>query len=864
MLRVEQRRRYLAPLLGRESHCRYSVQILGADAPGYTVSMHRLARLRAHRAAPTQRSAKWSRRRVPLRPTGFRAAALGVVCALAWSLAPLGVSAHTAQATPKAEGPEPSLHLAPTETVIGADAEETEFTLFIENPGPEALEEGRVALYRELNRATSTADLDAEFDRSRAVLIGGAEVGETPGEGETTLSVSIPAASLGLTSLDDEGVYRVHAQLQTAAGDDEGEADLPAPESTSARGDEEDTTGQAKSGGQATDSQASEDMPDPAFENSHTLTATTPVVWGGAGEAPGVQLSTVVPLVLPTDTYAMPSKDQLGAATARLTETLDAAEEAGSILAIDPRIIAGVRAYGSASPAASRELIERLERTPLTSFLLQFADADPAAQAALGFDELLAPRGLEYITRDGSFPADADNGADNTDGANDANDANEPAKEDSNTNNNTAPNNKTDTEVGSDTARDGEQESNDQNGTDQPDTEQTDTEQPDTEEQPGAPSLDELLAWPSGDRAAWPSAGEVDTATLDLIRSSGYDTVVIDSNNLEQAQAPHVQLDDFDALVSDSRLDAALGQAIGAVSETESRAGVASAAAELVLAAQGESTDPAHTSVAIDRGAVADSERTANVLDELRSLDWVDTTAFPVEPETQATLRAGSSLEPRIELLRAAVDREASVDAMSPLLEHPEYLTGYQRARLLGLFATRYAPADSGFDAAAERFRARDDELREGVSVVRGSHTQLVSTSSRVPVQVHNSLPFDAVVAGMVRPSSAALRITERDIEPTSVPGDGNENILVPVHARISSGNTGIVVTLTDANRESEFATEVIPISVNSSVETIALSVLGVLAATLLGLGVWRSVKRRSSLSANADDAHEASGIPEP
>ena len=625
-------------------------------------------------------------------------------------------------------------------------------------------------------------------------------MGETSAEVEQTFTVTVPSADLGLTSFDAHGVYRVQAVLQASANE-RPDGDDPEPGETL----------------------------DPALDGQHTLTASTPFVWGGAGEVSAVPISTIVPLLLPSDSFAMPSTDQLGDVIPRFAETLQAAERAGSTLAIDPRIIAGIRAYGTEAPASARDFLADLEASSAPSFLLQFADADPAAQAALGFDELLAPTGLEYVTRDGNFPVE---------------DAEAPTDADAAT---------SDTGEPTPTPTDAPSSTNAPESTDAPDP-----------EEPAVPTLDELLAWPGSDLTAWPTPGEVDAATLELLQDDGYDTLVLDAVSVDGAVAPRMRIGEMNAVVGDSRLGAAVGQALGAPSEVESSGGLASAIAELVLAAQNDSTGMV---IAFDRGAVTDSESTARVLDDLTDLDWV--TPIPVamqgESDGEGELRAGSGVESRIEHLRAAVKREADVVALSPLLEHPEYLSSYQRARLLGLFATRFASAESGFEATADRFRSRDAELAEGVQVLRSTHTQLVSTSSRVPVQVHNSLPFDAVITGEVRPASAALRVTVREIEATAIPAGGNQNLLIPVHTRVSSGSSGLTVTLTDASGETEFATETIPISINSAVERIALAVLGVLAATLLGFGVWRSVRRRrSGLTADADEPDTASGISEP
>ncbi|QIM17532.1 hypothetical protein G7066_00275 [Leucobacter coleopterorum] len=222
-------------------------------------------------------------------------------------------------------------------------------------------------------------------------------------------------------------------------------------------------------------------------------------------------------------------------------------------------------------------------------------------------------------------------------------------------------------------------------------------------------------------------------------------------------------------------------------------------------------------------------------------------TPTPHTEQTQGTasLKASGTSEDRQELLRAAVNREPSVDELSAILVTPEYLTGYQRTRLLDLFATRYSENDADFEKVARDYRKRDAELMQGVRIINTQNTQLVGTSTRVPVQLRNSLPFDAKVSVGVVPASAALSVTESHFSDVAVAAEGTSRILVPVRSRVSSGESGLVVNVTDNSGDLTVDTRTLPISISSVVETIALWVLGVLAALLLGFGIWRSVRRR-------------------
>lgn len=704
----------------------------------------------------------------------------------------IGEADDTAPSTTETDAPaeeaeepdEPAqLVVAPAAPVFDPGENSYVFTVLLRNPGSEPLAPGAVELELSLDPA---ADMEALMEPAEVpgVVIASESVGETgPGE-EQSITLSIPGAQMPLDESSERGVYRAQATLE--------------PEESDAAADES-------------------ELP------SDTLQGLTPLVWRGAELGSRVQLTTVVPLVLPEEVRSLPTRGQLDEAIPRLGALLTAAEQAQSTLAVDPRLIAGIRAYGDAAPNAAVEWLERLRTTDLPQFTLQFADADPAAQAALGFDELLQPAELDFVSRFGTFPTPEPEiptpGTADEPGTDKGSELDAAESDDE-------PTQPEPVEEGADP------------GEDLPEPELTAS---------GVPTLADLLDWPVADAdTAWPAGGEVDSATMELLRNSGVSSIVLESGNTNATGGPLAQIDDMDAVIADTALGLAIRDGIGAPTAAERSAGIASAAAQLALAAQ---EDHPGLVIALDRGAIAEAEDPERVLDELAQLRWVDEIAQDEQAEGSGSLRAGSTLEDRRELLRTASARESTVNGLAPLLTRPEYLIGYQRARLMQLFSTRYAPESAGFAGVAERFQARDSELLDGVRVISTEQTQLVGTSSRVPLQLRNALPFEAAVTGEVLPASAALRVTETAIERTVVPAEGNETVLVPVHSRVSSGDSGLIVSLTDVSGEHTYFTGTLPIMISSAVEGIALWSLGALALLLLGFGTWRSLRRRSAVS---------------
>ena len=729
-----------------------------------------------------------SGRRPGFRP---RAALAAVITAgLLASIAPLSLHAAARAEAADDRNAAPEIVFAPDDPIVRADTKEIEFSVVVTNPSTESLEAGRVELHFDGARVTPEAGLDAQRETplDARTLLADATIGATPSDDEQTVTITVPVADLPLNAASTPGVYLVDAVL------------LP--------------------GDQPTDSGA--DSPQAALPP--TASGTTPIVWRGPGTET-IQLSTIVPIVLPSEVHTLPTRRQLSDASPQWTALLSEARKHNATLAIDPRIIAAIRAYGNEAPDNAALVLGELEAYPHDTFLLQFADADPAAQAALGFEKLLGPESLDFVSRFGSF---TDTGSTNDSGTGSGNrDGETPGP-------------------GSQTPGSG--------GTEAP-KEPAEAEgadgAPEEPTLPALPTLEELTAWPA-DPVAWPAEGEASVDTLDLLKRSGINSVVLDSSNTTPSGGPRATVGDAAAVVTDRALGDAARTAIAGDSDIERRAGSAALMAELTLAAQAHRPGLV---LGLDRGATGDAAPAASeLLTQLSALPWVTSLPVTSQPTGTATLKSADPLESRTELLRAATGREAGVNEMGAVLDHPEYLVGYQRSRLLELFATRHAAPGVSFETVAGEYRARDAELLRGVQAISTELTQLVGVSTRVPVQLRNSLPFDATVDLAAVPSSAALSVEERDFRNVAVPAEANERVLIPVRSRVSSGESGIVVSVTAAGGSPTVYTGTLAITISTVVETVGLTIIGVLASLLLGFGIWRSVRRKRRSAAPAPE----------
>ena len=728
----------------------------------------------------------------PRRGSVYALIAVSLTAALTFSGVSLLQGRGSAQAAePDAEsGPQPELVVAPESAVVESTAEQFRFEVLLKNPTSQPLGAGTVALTIDNHRAETAADLSPESGRE-SLELASVEAVATQGEKDQRIEVVVSRDDFPLLFTREAGVYPIHAEFQSsdAKADDAG---VP------------------------------------------NLTTSTAVVWNGAVATSPLAVTLVVPLVLPSSVEALPTRDALASSAPKLTQLLDAAEQRYATVAVDPRIIAGTRALGSNAPGAATTLLDRLERSTSPMFLLQFADADPAVQAALGFETLLQPLGFTHATALGKFEPPTPEAA-TTSGVNGDAAAGQNAGAD-----------------GAATGTDAGADATEAAGADSPATATADdastTDSADAADATvkvdpvtGVPTLEALLSLDNTRPGAWPAGGEVDSATLALLRDAGLTSLVLDSNNVANASTPRVTFGDFDALVADAPAGQAARVSIAGATATERDAGTADLTARLALSAQ---TGAGGLVLALDRGALADIADPLRIFDTIDSLPWVQTVSERLQSSAPAELRAGASTEQRRELLRATIARSAQIDELAPLLAEPSYLTEYQRERLLAALATRYAEPDIDYLAIDEQTKARDSELLSGVSPLVSENTQLVGSLSNVPITLSNALPFEAVVNLHVTPTSAAISLGERDFE-VRIPAVGSTNVLVPVQSRVSSGEAGLQLEVQNASKELSFASALHPLTLRTAIETALIWVLGSAAALLLGFGVWRSVRRR-------------------
>lgn len=628
-----------------------------------------------------------------------------------------------------------SIALAPTTPVLALSSAEASFIVQISNNSEETLPATAVEITLHPQRVTDLTELGTDTGERAAVarpVIATAPVPETGPGVDRTVTVTVPRDDLPLTGESDPGVYEVTAQL-------------PVPASA-----------------------------------AHTV-----LVWEGTGFTQQLPISIVVPMVLPERITGVPTRSQITELLPQFEALLASAERTHATLAIDPRIIVGVRVLGTAAPTPARDFLDRLAQTSTPNFLLQFADADPAVEAALGFDELVQPTGFSYLTQSGSFDT---------------------------------------------TPLPGQLLS---------------TGEPAASRAPSRPSTAELMSWPRGYAGAWPAAGQVDTTTVALLQRAGVQRIIMSSDNVSAGADSRLTLSGFtgvEALIADTDAGDAARRLLASAATDAFTASSARAELAARLALAGEQRSG--LVLALDRAVAAEAD-TSDLIEWVAALSWVTAIDDTQLISSSGSLTPASPNPERVDTLQGVVARSAEIDALAPLLVTPHFLTEYQRVRLMSAFATRYASEESNFTSVAKVIRERDEHLLGGVDVIPTANTQLVASSSQLPVQLHNFLPFEALVSLHVMPLSAALVVPEPDFGARSITPGGNTTVLVPVQTRVSSGESALIAQVSDVAEQQVFSTQQLNLTIRSSFETILLSSLGALAALLLGFGIWRSIRRR-------------------
>jgi hypothetical protein len=272
-------------------------------------------------------------------------------------VAAAGVVLPAASATAATE---PAVHveLSPITPVLTPGHDLT-VTITVSNPTTETVGRGSLDLTLDPDALTTRDALDDWLDDTDAAAEGPSVRVDVPTllpAGTSTVSATIPAAALGLTSA------QWGARGLAATFDVDGD---------------------------------------------RVAAAHGSVVWYASQPITPTPVTITMPLTAPAAATGLLSADDLAALTRAgglLTRELDGVTGRSVAIGIDPMIIASIRALGTSAPASATDWLARLRALPNETFALAYADADLAVQSQAGLEAPLAPTSLAYAMDAANFP----------------------------------------------------------------------------------------------------------------------------------------------------------------------------------------------------------------------------------------------------------------------------------------------------------------------------------------------------------------------------------------------------------------------------------------------------------------------------
>lgn len=523
-----------------------------------------------------------------------------------------------------------------------------------------------------------------------------------------------------------------------------------------------------------------------------------------------IELSIAMPITAPTGQNGLISADSLATYTAAggvLSRQLDGAAGRDVALAVDPLIIASIRALGAAAPASALAWLDRLSSISNETFALQFADADGAVQAAAGADSLLEPLSFDF-----AIPEDY-----------------------------TAV-------VPTETAT--------------PDP--TETPDPDGDDAGGddadaIPTSEDLLEFDwSMDGMIWPAEGTVTAADLDVFAGSGVEETILSSGNVADATAHPAasRVGDRDALVSDDAVSSALRQAATAVTASDFADAVSTISAELAVSAREQGATGRAMLATLDRGWPPTASRLGEALDAVSDLPTVDPIALSDVRDEERIDVALADVEPdasRTGAVSLLMDREAQLTEFSSVLTTPALLTGRERVQILTLLSVDWADTNDEWSEALSAHSQQTTDLLGSVSILNSSDVLLVGNESAIPFGVRNDSPYDVQVVIDATPSNIRLDVGEP--QTVEVSAESRQTVRVPVKAQLGNGDVGLTVTLSSVSGVRVGNPVTATVAVRADWEGIGAVIAVVLVVAMLVAGIVRTVLRRRTRLAERADA---------
>ena len=527
----------------------------------------------------------------------------------------------------------------------------------------------------------------------------------------------------------------------------------------------------------------------------HTTTVTSSsVVVVAQGAASSV--ITIVPITATPagDLLSTAELAALTAPTGALTTQLNGVAGTSAVLAIDPSIAAAIRVLGVNAPATATAWLARLEALPNERFVLQFGDADVAAQAAAGMTAPFLVPSFDPFTNPSGKPLPT------------------PTPTPTSTAGTTTP------PVGGDVAA-------------------------------IAGARDDIM-WPR----AQVTPAEVatmshyapadDTRAFPILSSTSFA-----SGAKDEPVASHGTVGGTSVLVTDAAVSDALTAAAAEPDANRRGAALAEANAMLWFTAPGSTVlaGLSRAEVRSDQGLTAAVTTFSGGQDGRLS-------RLLSAPAAELTLATTSATD-RGAAVTALNGDAAGLAEFATILDRPEDLTVRERISIMRLLGVGVHPTPAEFATALKAHRKATRTTMDAVGI-QPSNPILISARVDVPVWVRNDLPSPVHVDLHIASSDPRVDVpatTRVDAQASST-----TRVKIPAEARVANAEVDLNMKLTSPTGVAIGSPQTAQLTIRAEWENIGLIVFGSLGVLLIGAGIVRTVRRRRAVaSKHAADGME-------
>lgn len=677
-----------------------------------------------------------------------------------------------------------AVDLAPSASSILRLDQDLQLTVTVANDTADPLQSGTVDVYLAGRALTTRTALNNWLDPESGQNLGDVVVSvpmenPVPAHGTVTLDVTVPNESLGLFEWSSWGPRGIAALLST------------------------DKTVRAQ--------------------------AQSTFVWypeSDTVEITPARLSVIMPITTPASSEGLIPAEDLAAYTGAagvLSRQLDGVYGRAVIIAIDPRIIASIRALGTSAPPSAREWLDRLAAAPNAIFPLGYADADPSLTVQAGASEALVPLSFDQELDPALFP---------------------PSSE---------PNGEPEPDAGTP-------------GTDIPTPESTETATEPPVQTGTVPTTEELLAWDyTTTGIAWPADNAVAAADLEAFAEAGTTATILSSGNVTDdggSVTPSATTDLGDGmtgLVADTGISQAMRAAITAEDDDSWRAAIAELSSQIAVVAA-ENPEQARTLVAtFDRGWPTTTTRLSQTIDALAGMPWYTNSTLQQTLDTPVatavTFSAQSEPAGSVDLAGRLIDREAELVAFSDALADPVAITAPQRLELLALLGSSWADEPGEWRTATGASLTASHDVLRSVTVTTKGPINVVGSKVDIPVTLNNSLDQAVTARVQVVPSNG--RLVVGDVVEATIDANSARSVSVPVTAAVGNGAVNLTVTLFTPSGTAIAQPSVISVNVRADWENIGSRIFAALVVLFFGFGIWRNIVHRRHDKKKAVDGAE-------